>query len=658
MVRKGDIIFGFLCIFINTAQSTASAVPEEDLRCVLSLRGRDWSPIRIGLVFDVPEPTASTYVGLMDLIQERIFPRISSFWSHAMTVPRMRTPFLVSRECRVVDGVCVEEMNSVCGARSGMSIPIPAHVLSSMTVHERAPSGEYVKRTVPAGRGADVDFMLLVTVEDRPNCGNLSSGMIASAVACRWDSCQRPLMGAVNICPRAVDPVSEESITSLFSTLTHEMTHVFGFTADAIANMRQPNGIRRLPVANRVDVYYTCRIVDGELDLVWDIDPRRYTGPNLHRYVFPDGLVVSTTARGTGRDCRCPLSSRKRYSARDVRHCLKHKHECSFTLVTPRVAAMAKAYFGCPQLQGAELENQTGGPNCHILESHWKERLFGHEIMTSTSSTMHSEVSPLTFAFLEDTGWYRMNYMMTTSLLPGASFGFKAGCAFVQKRCVSSRGNLVKQAVDAKAFCSSPSVDAVCSPDGTHKVTCNARSPEGRTIPQNFQYPIVGSSMYDDFCPRFVTQPHSLCRVAASGAAWELFGPSSRCLDVTADGSEIGSCVHVACSSRAKSYRVTLAENGETVTLRTKCKTAGQIISYNDKSITCLDPRIVCSVRDFPHIASPMVSTVAGAVHNLDSRIEAKSIADAINQGEAVIVYSSSVGALAVLSAVIVVAVL
>ena len=634
MGKKSRLILAFSLFLVG--ETEGSLIPEEDRICVNSLVGRDWAPIRMGVIFDVPRTTAETRSSLLTLIRERVFPRMSSFWSGAMKVRRMRRPLTVTRDCRLENGVCVQESESVCGARHGFSVPIPANLLSAEVIHQVNANGQTVTRRINAGRGENVDFMLLVTVQDRPNCGDLRGGMMASAVACRWDECHRPVMGAVNICPQAVDPHSEESVTTLFSTLTHEMTHVFGFTSDVIPNMRHANGVRRLPLATRKEVFYTCKIEDGRFQVKWDIDPTRYRGQNMYRHVFPDGLIEVTSDRGATDNCRCPIYSDREYTADDIRHCLKHKNECNFALVTPRAAEMARVYFGCHKLAGAELENQTAGPSCQFLESHWKERIFGNELMTSTMSTLHAEISPVTFGFLEDTGWYRMNYMMTTSLVPGATFGFKAGCAFARRPCISSRGHVVKQEVDAKTFCTARSAHNLCSADGTHKVQCNAIQPGSRTIPQHFLYTVNGGSMYDDFCPRLVSLSGSLCSdrpgPTIPASPWEMFGSSSRCLDITQAGAVIGSCVQVECSRSAESYKVILTDNGQAVTLPHRCRSAGQTLSFGDKSINCLDPKIVCSMRDFPHIASPMVATVAGAKFNHDSRLEAQAIADAMEE--------------------------
>ena len=49
-------------------------------------------------------------------------------------------------------------------------------------------------------------------------------------------------------------------------------------------------------------------------------------------------------------------------------------------MVTPAVVAKAREYFGCPDMQGLELENHF--PTCtgELLGSHWEQRLLHDEV--------------------------------------------------------------------------------------------------------------------------------------------------------------------------------------------------------------------------------------------------------------------------------------
>ncbi len=78
-------------------------------------------------------------------------------------------------------------------------------------------------------------------------------------------------------------------------------------------------------------------------------------------------------------------------------------------MVTPRVQEEVRKHFGCDSLEGAELEDQ-GGDGTAL--THWEKRLFQNEAMTGTVHTQNPAYSRLTFALLEDSGWYFPNYDM------------------------------------------------------------------------------------------------------------------------------------------------------------------------------------------------------------------------------------------------------
>ena len=76
-------------------------------------------------------------------------------------------------------------------------------------------------------------------------------------------------------------------------------------------------------------------------------------------------------------------------------------------MVTPRVVEEVQRHFNCSDLEGAELEDQ-GGDGTAL--THWEKRIFQNEAMTGTVHTENPVYSRLTFALLEDSGWYLPNY--------------------------------------------------------------------------------------------------------------------------------------------------------------------------------------------------------------------------------------------------------
>ena len=83
-----------------------------------------------------------------------------------------------------------------------------------------------------------------------------------------------------------------------------------------------------------------------------------------------------------------------------------------YLMVTPRVVRAVREHFACPTLEGAELEDQGGDGTAF---THWEKRIFQNEAMTGTVHTENPVYSRLTFALLEDSGWYLPNYEMVIS---------------------------------------------------------------------------------------------------------------------------------------------------------------------------------------------------------------------------------------------------
>ena len=76
-------------------------------------------------------------------------------------------------------------------------------------------------------------------------------------------------------------------------------------------------------------------------------------------------------------------------------------------MVTPRVVDEVRRHFDCPTLEGAELEDQGGDGTAF---THWEKRIFQNEAMTGTVHTAKPVYTRLTFALLEDSGWYIPDY--------------------------------------------------------------------------------------------------------------------------------------------------------------------------------------------------------------------------------------------------------
>jgi len=170
----------------------------------------------------------------------------------------------------------------------------------------------------------------------------------------------------------------------------HEIGHVLGMSSDSLQYFRHP--VSGAPLTRRPFELSDVTCVDGS--------SRTYFG-----LPGPDVLREGKNAV-TG----------NRY----------------YEVVTPTVRRVVRNHFDCPTMTGARLENQQGTTDC--FGSHWDEMLYYTEIMGAVFSQSANVLSPLTLAYLEDSGWYRANY--ESPFVQISMFGHGAGCGFVDGNCI------------------------------------------------------------------------------------------------------------------------------------------------------------------------------------------------------------------------------
>eukprot|EP01133_Synstelium_polycarpum_P013237 gene13237-15555_t len=212
-------------------------------------------------------------------------------------------------------------------------------------------------------------------------------------------------------------------------------------------------------------------------------------------------------------------------------------------VTSPRVLKYVREHFGCEEMEGAELED--GGGEGTTL-SHWEKRVFNNEYMTGMAS-MTPILSKLTLAFLEDTGFYEVNYTAARPLVWGAGLG----CKFAEGPC--------NEWQDERLFCSSPGQDR-CTYDRTAKGRCSIGSMYG--IPKDYDYfhnNLAGPEL-SDFCP-FVdgipsTSKPNYCAFP-SGSSYSLLdsgeqlGPASRCFESSLLSSPVQGFTKPTCYTTA-----------------------------------------------------------------------------------------------------------
>jgi leishmanolysin-like peptidase len=159
-------------------------------------------------------------------------------------------------------------------------------------------------------------------------------------------------------------------------------------------------------------------------------------------------------------------------------------------IITPRVVAAARKHFGCSNLIGVELENQGSEAT---VASHWEARIMLSDYMIGVSYD-EMTISEISLAFLEDSGWYKVNYF-TGGLF---RYGKNQGCGFLSNKCVSNDGS-VKY---TNEFCNSRYAP-MCTAGKTSKGICYVTTYINE-IDNNYKYfssSKLGGLMLADYCP-------------------------------------------------------------------------------------------------------------------------------------------------------------
>jgi leishmanolysin-like peptidase len=65
------------------------------------------------------------------------------------------------------------------------------------------------------------------------------------------------------------------------------------------------------------------------------------------------------------------------------------------------------------------------------MGSHWEKRVFSDDYMTGHVGTSEPGYSKVTFALLEDSGYYKVNYEYVIPM----RYGKNAGCDFLNLKC-------------------------------------------------------------------------------------------------------------------------------------------------------------------------------------------------------------------------------
>lgn len=177
----------------------------------------------------------------------------------------------------------------------------------------------------------NADFIFYVSARQTDRC---HKGLtVAYAAHCQQESAlDRPIAGHANLCPSSISTKPQE-LSTLLSTVKHEILHALGFSVSLYAFFRDENGLPRTPRKPDTGKPY----LDEKLQ--------------IHKW-------SNETIRKVVRD---------RWAVRGG-YIQKHID----MMVTPRVTEEARRHFNCDRLEGAELEDQ-GGEGTAL--THWEKRI-------------------------------------------------------------------------------------------------------------------------------------------------------------------------------------------------------------------------------------------------------------------------------------------
>ena len=260
---------------------------------------------------------------------------------------------------------------------------------------------------------------------------------------------------------------------------------------------------------------------------------------------------------------------------------------------SPKVLEKAKIHFGCDSIKGIQLENQgeTGTQG-----SHWEMRYMLGDFMVGED---YSEVviSDITLAFLEDTGFYKVNYY-TGGLF---RYGKNQGCAFLNKKCLYNKGESTSF---PNEFCTN-SRQAFCGSSHIAKGDCYIVTYKNplNDIYRYYQDKHKGGKTNVDYCPvSFIFETDSQyfypqnCKYGKAEYSnyGEIIGDNSMCFEssLLLNNNKKSICYKMSCDKENKQIKINIGSTtvicpGNTTVLNNPSGLTG--------TINCPDYNMICT---------------------------------------------------------------
>eukprot|EP01083_Nonionella_stella_P165049 548107_1 len=257
-------------------------------------------------------------------------------------------------------------------------------------------------------------------------------------------------------------------------------------------------------------------------------------------------------------------------------------------IITPNLISKVKEHFNCDTATGLALDYGS---------AHWNERYVFSELMNPTQFSTQTYYTEFTLAFLEDSGWYLVNYEYAEPF----AFGKNAGCGFLTGDCINK---LTHDSNFPSYYCES-SGDHGCNADHSAPSYCYYYN--YASIPSEYQYFAVdteGGSAHSDYCPwRTPYSDSTVCWDTTSTAPLflaEVYDAKSRCSHVTnTNTSAIYSlCFDHTCNgwdgTQYTSVDIKVRDTETLSCTRTETSTAKAVPSIPELELKCPDVDTVC----------------------------------------------------------------
>ena len=289
-----------------------------------------FQPMRITIITDHLQTRRDiTTTAEIDFITGTILPRMSAFWSETLNVLPVGT--------REED-------------------PYMPLKIDKTALYNELYCGDPEFTKVPTEHFTDgvADTDLIIYVSGEPSARFCGPSNLAVAVACNFDEYDRPTAGAINFCLDQIEldrngGAHETIIEDNVDVAIHGAAQILGMSSNSFKFFRDPD--TNEPLTSRPLQAKTVTCVDG----------------TTKTETMPDETTLKFLDADNG----------QRYA----------------TIVTPQVRTVARNQFNCPDLEGAQLENQPVGSSC--TGDHWDARLFYPESMSGVISPTTVILSPL-----------------------------------------------------------------------------------------------------------------------------------------------------------------------------------------------------------------------------------------------------------------------